>query len=87
VKYLNYLSSLSIFLDVLSALYSKATTFILKKDVLMTHKKKQEKTPVTPSDSVTNQLPVVETNSIEAQDTLGRVAQRIFPFRRSQIRT
>jgi hypothetical protein len=53
----------------------------------MTHKKKQEKTPVTPSDSVTNQLPVVETNSIEAQDTLGRVAQRIFPFRRSQIRT
>ncbi|MEY3882319.1 MAG: hypothetical protein RIQ94_3115 [Pseudomonadota bacterium] len=36
----------------------------------MTHKKKQEKTPVTLSDSVSNQLPVVETNSIEAQDTL-----------------
>ena len=54
----------------LSALYSKATTFILEKDVLMTHKKKQEKTPVTLSDSVSNQLPVVETNIIEAQDTL-----------------
>ena len=36
----------------------------------MTHKKKQEKTPVTLSDSVSNQLPVVETNIIEAQDTL-----------------